>query len=69
MSEQICLELKFWICSFQNIRNSLPEMSSRKGTLKTKILPNSLKNIRDTVFKLTKFKAKDQQAGRRYFSK
>ena len=49
------------MCSFLNIRNSRPEVSSKKGTLKTKVLPNSLKNIRNTAFNLTKFKAKDQQ--------
>ena len=49
------------MCSFLNIRNNRPEVSSKKGTLKTKVLPNSLKNIRNTVFNLTKFKAKDQQ--------
>ena len=47
--------------SFLNIRSSHPDVSSEKGALKTKILPNSLKNIHGTVFNLIKFQAKDQQ--------
>ena len=47
--------------SFLNIRNSHPEVSSKKGVLKIKILQNSSKNIHDAVFKLIKFQAKGQQ--------
>ena len=47
--------------SFLNIRNTRPEVSSKKEVLKIKILQNSLKDIRDAVFKLIKFQAKDQQ--------
>ena len=47
--------------SFLNIRNSLSEVSSKKGVFKIKILQNSLKNIRDAAFKLIKFQVKDQQ--------
>ena len=49
LSEQICLELKVWMWSFLNIRNSCPEVSSKKGALKTKILPNSSKKIWDSL--------------------
>ena len=47
--------------SFLNIRNSRPEVSSKKDVLKIKIFENSLKNIGDAVFNLIKFHAKDQQ--------
>ena len=41
--------------SFLDFRNSRLEMSFKKGVLKIKNLQNSLKNIRDRVFNLTKF--------------
>ena len=50
--EQTCLQLKVWIWSFLNIKNSGLEVSSKKGVIEIKILQNSLKNIRDAVFKL-----------------
>ena len=59
--------------SFLNIRNSHPEVSSKKGVLKIKILQNSSKNICDAVFNLIKFQAKDKQlysketSGYKYF--
>ena len=45
--------------SFINTRSSRPEVSCKKVVLKIKILQNSLKNIRDAVFNLMKFQAKD----------
>ena len=48
-SEKICLELKDLMSQFLDIRSSCPNMSC-----------NSLKNVRDAVFNLTKFHAKGQ---------
>ena len=43
------------------LKNSRPQVSCKKGILKIKTLQDSLKNIRDVVFNLTKIQAKGQQ--------